>query len=121
MTPEQTEIKALKEELNRLKADAVSLAVHQAEKERLEQEYQRSQDRYRTVFEQSAVGKKIINDKLEIIKVNQALLKIIGIPNRRYWDGGSQSSHTPSLYAIGRSFKSEFGIPTCHHLILRLV
>jgi two-component system sensor histidine kinase VicK len=43
-----------------------------------EKEYQESQDRFRTIFEQSRLGKKIIASDLRILKVNQALVAMLG-------------------------------------------
>jgi len=48
------------------------------EKERLQRDYENSQIRFKTVFEESAFGNKFINSNLEIIKVNKALLKLLG-------------------------------------------
>ncbi|NTE05595.1 PAS domain S-box protein [Agrobacterium tumefaciens] len=49
-----------------------------AGKDRLQKEYQRSQNRFRTIFEQSSFRNKIIDHNLQIIKVNHALLNILG-------------------------------------------
>lgn len=61
------EIKSLKGKL----ADAKALAE---EKETLEKEYRASKKRFETIFNQSSLGKKIIDSDLRIIKVNQALI-----------------------------------------------
>ncbi|GAA4084659.1 PAS domain-containing sensor histidine kinase [Mucilaginibacter panaciglaebae] len=74
----QDQIKKLEEEVHRLKVQAEQYTLFQAEKDRLDNEFQRSQERFRTIFEESAVGKKIIDDQLHIIKVNKALLNILG-------------------------------------------
>jgi two-component system sensor histidine kinase VicK len=44
----------------------------------LEQEYQESQHRFRTIFEQSTFGNKIISSDLNITQVNKALEKMLG-------------------------------------------
>jgi PAS domain S-box-containing protein len=48
------------------------------EKERLQREYENTEIRFKTVFEESVLGNKFINSNLEIIKVNKALLKLLG-------------------------------------------
>jgi two-component system sensor histidine kinase VicK len=44
----------------------------------LEQEYQESQQRFRTIFEQSTFGNKIISSDLNITQVNKALETMLG-------------------------------------------
>lgn len=78
MTITEDRIKELENDLSRLKDQIKAAALIQAEKDRLEDEYQRSQKRFRTIFEESILGKKIINDSLQIIKVNKAILRILG-------------------------------------------
>jgi PAS domain S-box-containing protein len=46
--------------------------------EHSEQEYNNSQNKFRTVFEQSSLGHKFIDSDLKILKVNKALLKMLG-------------------------------------------
>lgn len=71
-------INQLEYELARLRAQVEQTASFQAEKDRLEAEYQRSQQRFRTIFEESVIGKKIIDDQLRIVQANKALLKMLG-------------------------------------------
>lgn len=78
MSNMQNQIQQLEDELMRLKAKVEQTAIFQQEKDRLENEYQSSQKRFRTIFEESAIGKKIIDDQLHIIKVNKALLQVLG-------------------------------------------
>lgn len=78
MPEESTRNKQLLDEIARLNAQIEQSAFLQKEKDGLEKEYQVSQQRFRKVFEESAVGKKIIDDQLHIIKVNKAFLEIIG-------------------------------------------
>lgn len=78
MNKQENKIRQLEQKLSELEQQVKQTAIYQAEKDRLEAEYQQSQVRFRTVFEESAIGKKIINDQLQIIKVNKALLKILG-------------------------------------------
>jgi len=78
MSQESTRNRYLLGEIARLNAQIKETAIIQEEKDRLEKEYQLSQQRFRKVFEESSVGKKIIDDTLHIIKVNKAFLQIIG-------------------------------------------
>lgn len=68
----------LEEEVSLLKAEIASLKALQLEKDRLKQDYENSQVRFKTVFEQSPYGNKLINADLEIIKVNKALSRLLG-------------------------------------------
>jgi PAS domain S-box-containing protein len=43
-----------------------------------EQEYNNNQNKFRTVFEQSSLGHKFIDANLKILKVNQALVRLLG-------------------------------------------
>ncbi|UOQ74858.1 PAS domain-containing sensor histidine kinase [Hymenobacter cellulosilyticus] len=55
-------------------------AENQAQRE-TDQHYQRSQDRFRTVFENSPLGQKIIDPNLKILQANQALATMLGLGN----------------------------------------
>jgi len=70
----ETELSTVRAELERLRADRVDKAEHQA----LTDRYQESQDRFRTVFENSPFGQKIINSDLVIRQANQAVLDMLG-------------------------------------------
>lgn len=78
MNEESARNKQLLDEIARLNAQIAQTAIFQNEKDRLEKEYQISQQRFKKVFEESAVGKKIIDDQLRIIKVNKSFLDITG-------------------------------------------
>ena len=68
------QIETLKEEIKRLIADRDSVAVtHQAQAD-----YEESQIRFRTVFETSKLGNKIISSDLKILQVNEALVTLLG-------------------------------------------
>jgi hypothetical protein len=82
MKSDQNQIKSLEDEVRRLKFQMEETAIIQAEKDRLENEFRRSQKRFRTIFEESAIGKNIIDDELLIIKVNRALMQT-WLPGRR--------------------------------------
>jgi PAS domain S-box-containing protein len=68
----------LEEENNRLKSDIIALNAVINKKDRLQRDYDVSQISYEKIFEQSALGNKFINANLEIIKVNKALVKLLG-------------------------------------------
>jgi len=74
----QNLVQHLQDESGSLKELIKQTAIHQQEKDRLQKEYQLSQNLFRTIFEQSSLGNKIIDHNLRIIKVNQALLNILG-------------------------------------------
>jgi PAS domain S-box-containing protein len=65
-------------EIDNLKSDIAALLALQQEKDRLQQDYDNSQSRFKAIFERSAYGNKFINSDLEIIKVNSALVKLLG-------------------------------------------
>jgi PAS domain-containing protein len=85
-TPEETDrIRQLEAENTALKAQLSRLhGTNQADREgfeaqlAFEKEYQEIQDRFRTIFEQSRLGKKIIASDLRILKINQALVDMLG-------------------------------------------
>ncbi|PJJ83497.1 PAS domain-containing sensor histidine kinase [Mucilaginibacter auburnensis] len=73
-----SKIRQLEAELHQLRLQVKHTAQYQAGKHRLEKDYQLSQNGFRTIFERSAIGKNIINSKLEIVNINQALLTMLG-------------------------------------------
>jgi PAS domain S-box-containing protein len=78
MTDYELSFQRLKEEISRLKVEVAELEILQKEKDRLEQEYNNSQRNFKTVFEQSSLGHKFIDSDLKIIKVNKALVEMLG-------------------------------------------
>ena len=79
MSNERNEIDRLKNELAVLLAQREETATLQREKDRLEKENQIEQNRFKIIFEKSVVGKKLIDDQLNIIKVNKAFWKPLAI------------------------------------------
>ncbi|HEY0895850.1 MAG TPA: PAS domain-containing sensor histidine kinase [Sphingobacteriaceae bacterium] len=67
----------LEEEIRSLKARLAEAETLAAENKRLDQEYRSSKKRFETIFEESSLGKKIINADLRIIKVNRSLTEIL--------------------------------------------
>lgn len=74
----QDQVEHLLSKIKDLEALISATADAQQEKDRMENEYRSSQQRFRTIFDESVIGKKIINDQLKIIKVNKSLLKMLG-------------------------------------------
>lgn len=66
------------EELSREITHLRSQIAVQHKTEELQQAYIESQLRFKTIFQKSTMGNKIINADLKIIKVNQALVKLLG-------------------------------------------
>jgi PAS domain S-box-containing protein len=64
--------------ISSLEKQIATTARAQQEKDTVEKKYQDSQIRFKTIFEESVVGKKIIDDQLKIIKINKALLQMLG-------------------------------------------
>ena len=71
----ETELHALRAEIKQLRAERLELAAHQV----LADHYQQSQTRFRTVFENSPLGHKIIASDLTIQQANPALTAMLGL------------------------------------------
>jgi PAS domain S-box-containing protein len=71
-------IQDLKANIKSLKRELSAKTILVQKNQRLEQEYNNSQNKFRTVFEQSSLGHKFINSDLKILKVNKALIKMLG-------------------------------------------
>jgi two-component system sensor histidine kinase VicK len=71
----EEEIVALREENRQLRAGQVAAQVQQVESDNA----QRQQVRFRTVFENSPFGQKIITPDLIIRQANQAVVKMLGV------------------------------------------
>ena len=73
--PEKKQVKSLQQKNTRLREQKVAADEQKVADER----YQRSQDRFRTVFENSPMGQKIIDPDLCIRQANQALATMLGL------------------------------------------
>lgn len=73
--PLEAENQALRDELAQLRTAQAALAVQQAKADR----YEQSQVRFRTVFEQSPLGQKIIDADLIIRQANPAVVAMLGL------------------------------------------
>jgi two-component system sensor histidine kinase VicK len=70
----ETELHALRSELEWLRAERIDKAAHQA----LADRYAESQVRFRTIFENSPFGQKIISSDLVIRQANPVVLEMLG-------------------------------------------
>lgn len=68
----------LKQEIQQLRSDERSVRVTHQE----DSGYQESQIRFRTVFENSRLGNKIIGRDLKILQVNPAMVALLGYDNK---------------------------------------
>ncbi len=73
--PEKKQVKSLQQKNTRLREQKVVAD----EQKLVDERYQRSQDRFRTVFENSPMGQKIIDPDLCIRQANQALATMLGL------------------------------------------
>jgi PAS domain S-box-containing protein len=88
------EIQYLKEEIEHLKADKKSLGFdHQQQTA-----YQQTQVRFRTVFENSRLGNKIITSDLKILQVNRALVAMLGYDRKEDIIGTRIMDYVPEGY-----------------------
>jgi len=78
MSQHNERITELERENALLKSQIESLNKIQNEKDFLQEEYNNSQNRFKTIFDESSFGNKIIDEELVIIQVNAALMKILG-------------------------------------------
>ncbi len=78
----KVKITPAKQQIDKLKSDIYALTALQQSKDKLQWAYKNSQLRFKTIFEKSAYGNKLINSNLEIIKVNNALVKLLGYSKR---------------------------------------
>ena len=73
--PQKEQVRALQQKNTRLRQQKADDEQQKAE----DQRYERSQDRFRTVFENSPMGQKIIDPDLCIRQANQALATMLGL------------------------------------------
>ncbi len=68
----------LRGQLEDLKASYQEMVQKMSEQLAVEEQLKESQERFKTVFEQSKVGHKIINTDLKMVEINQALADMLG-------------------------------------------
>jgi PAS domain S-box-containing protein len=88
------EIQYLKEEIEHLKADKKSLGFDNQQ----QTAYQQTQVRFRTVFENSRLGNKIITSDLKILQVNRALVAMLGYDRKEDIIGTFIMDYVPEGY-----------------------
>jgi PAS domain S-box-containing protein len=78
------DIQALKDTIDKLTAEVEELKSkeHQAAILSADQRYQESQVRFRTVFEASRLGNKIITPELKILQINRAMVTLLGFESK---------------------------------------
>jgi PAS domain S-box-containing protein len=111
----------LEEDNNSLKSNSTASKASQKEKDRLLQDYENSQVRFKTVFEQSAFGNKFINSNLEIIRVNKALVKLLGYSKKELLGSRIIDIAHPDFvehwqklqYMLWIANRKQFSIDTC--------
>ena len=74
----EAEIRALREENQRLRLEKVAEQEKRDQLRIMEERYLESQSRFKAIFNQSKLGKKIINPDLKILQINPALLRLLG-------------------------------------------
>ncbi|MEJ7559567.1 MAG: PAS domain-containing sensor histidine kinase [Pedobacter sp.] len=78
ISADEKNIHRLKDNISRLKLQVSELKAAAKKRDRSEREHTSSQNKFKTVFEQSSLGHKFIDADLKIIKVNKALIKLLG-------------------------------------------
>jgi PAS domain S-box-containing protein len=90
----KTRIQTLEEEVKQLKSDRSSVRIsHQKQAD-----YEESQIRFRTIFETSKLGNKIITPDLKILQVNQAMVELLGYDNKEEIIGTRILDYAPLEY-----------------------
>jgi PAS domain S-box-containing protein len=97
------------------------LKILQKKNDRSKQGYDNSLDKFKTVFEQSPHGHKFINADLRIIKVNRALVKLLGYTAKELLGSHITEIAAPGFAASWKKLQHElwtnekrsFSIDTC--------
>lgn len=90
----QKHIESLNQQINSLKADRKSSRIANEHKAK----YEESQIRFRTVFETSRLGNKIITPDLKILQVNSALVTLLGYDHKDEIIGTKILEYVPSEF-----------------------
>jgi PAS domain S-box-containing protein len=85
------EIEALKKENERLRSDEKSVRITREE----EADYKESQIRFRTIFENSSLGNKILGKDLKILHINDAMVALLGYDNKEEIIGTRIMDYSP--------------------------
>lgn len=88
------EIEVLKKEVQELKWDRNSLRISHEE----QGDYLESENRFRTIFETSKLGNKVISSDLKIRQINPAMLALLGYDNKDDIIGTRISEYAPEEF-----------------------
>jgi PAS domain S-box-containing protein len=121
MTITEKTVQRLKENIKQLKSEVSATKALQKKQDLLDRKYNDSQDKFKTVFEQSSLGQKFINSDLKIVKVNNALVKLLGYSKKeligmRIMDIAVpefKDTWTELQLELWTNKKSSFSIDTC--------
>lgn len=91
------DLQALKTEVTQLKKKIASLKAYAVHSQELE-DYNESQGRFRTVFECSRLGNKIINADLVILQINPAMVALLGYERKEEIVGTKIMDYTPKEF-----------------------
>ena len=111
------ELETLKVKIAQLEKENETLKAsngHSAEQD----DYNESQIRFRTVFECSRLGNKIINSDLVILQINPAMVALLGYDRKEEIVGAKIMDYTPhqSFRMTGECFRIIYGTKTLHLL-----
>lgn len=107
----EEEIKQLQSKIKELSASA-----------KLESDYQESQLRFRTVFESSRLGNKILDSDLKILQVNPALVAMLGYDSKEDLIGHQILQYAPMTVMIaGGNCRSNYGRSLPLHLVWKRI
>ena len=114
-------IQRLKEALRLVKMELSASKRLQKKTDRIDQQYINSQNKFKTVFEQSSLGHKFIDSDLKIIKVNKALVKLLGYSKKELLGSKITDIVVPEFanswkelqHQLWTNKKSSFSIDTC--------
>ncbi|MDB5121765.1 MAG: hypothetical protein JWN56_2983 [Sphingobacteriales bacterium] len=110
-----TEISALKNEIQQLKYEK-GISTFQ------DSNFHKSQVRFRTIFESSMLGNKIISPDLKILQLNQAMVALLGYDTKDEIIGTRILDYTPTEHLedwkilqdnLWKNSMPSFGIETC--------
>jgi PAS domain S-box-containing protein len=90
----KTENERLKKEIEELESDKKGVRISHQEQE----DYHESQIRFRTIFETSKLGNKVISSDLKIIQVNQAIVTLLGFDSKEEIIGTRILDYAPLEY-----------------------
>lgn len=88
------ETDSLKKEIQELKSDRNSVRIsHQ-----VQDDYQESQIRFRTIFETSKLGNKVISSDLKILQINPAMVALLGYEHKEDIIGSRILDYAPEEF-----------------------